>query len=143
MLIKSRSAGGVGCSTQFQYRPFLPLNSPSIVPLNTNIYKMENTYKNTGVRQITLSNALKLIDSDECIYFDINYTYLSGDGNFQHKETINFGDALDDDPDLTIEKFIEQADNYGSFWLYVWSAEQDLKVCTRYQIVDDVTLKPL
>jgi hypothetical protein len=93
-------------------------------------------------RQITLSDALLLIDSDECNKFDIHYRYLEGDANYYVKGNIYYSDAIEDKPELTVEKFIEQADNYGSFWLSVWSGE-DNEEFKMLQVVDDKTFEPL
>jgi hypothetical protein len=93
-------------------------------------------------KQITLSSALLLIDSDECNKFDIHYRYLEGDANYYVKGNIYFSDAIEDNPDLSVEKFIEQADNYGSFWLSVWS-DVDNEEYKMFQIVDDKTFEPL
>lgn len=92
-------------------------------------------------KQITLSDALVLIDSEKVSKFDIHYRYLQGDANNYVKGNIYYSDCLDDDADLTVEKFIEQADNYGSFWLSVWGkTDEDFRML---QIVHDETFEPL
>jgi len=93
-------------------------------------------------KQITLSNALKLIDSDICNSFDIHYCCLKGDANFYVKGNIYYSDAIEYNPELTVEKFIEQADNYGSFFLSIWSGKYN-EVYNVYQIVDNDTFEPL
>jgi len=93
-------------------------------------------------KQITYSDALLLIDSDECRKFDIHYRYLEGDANYYVKGNIYYTDALEDDAELTVEKFISQADNYGSFWLSIWNGD-DLELYKMLQIVDDKTFEPL
>ncbi len=86
--------------------------------------------------QITLSNAIALIDSDDVLAFDIHYTECCDDGQ---KNSIYYSDCLDDDEDLTVEEFIEQADNYGSFWLRI----SDKNTSKTFQIVSDKTFEPL
>jgi hypothetical protein len=93
-------------------------------------------------KQITLSDALLLIDSDECNKFDIHYRYLEGDANYYVKGNIYYSDAIEDNLELTVEKFIEQADNYGSFWLSIWFGE-DNEEFKMLQIVDNETFEPL
>jgi hypothetical protein len=92
--------------------------------------------------QITLSDALLLIDSNECNKFDIHYRILIGGANYYVKGNIYYSDVIEDNPDLTVEKFIEKADNYGSFWLSIWSG-QDNEKYRMFQIVDNITFEPL
>jgi hypothetical protein len=88
--------------------------------------------------QITLPDALKLIDSDDCHRFDIHYRYLEGNV----KGNIYYGDCSDEDPNLTVERWIKEADSYGSFWLSVWYDKINKKTGL-FQIVDDTTFEPL
>lgn len=83
-------------------------------------------------RQIKLSDALLLIKSAKFESFEIHYRFLHGDvkGNVYYS----------DHEELTVEKFIEDADNYGSFWLTIYFDEEKFKM---FQIVDDKTFEPL
>lgn len=97
------------------------------------------TKLNLDKGQITLSDALQLIDSDDCKQFDIHYRY-QGQGNI--RGNIHYCDHLDDNPDATVEKWIKEADNHGSFWLSVWYDNINEK-WKMFQIVDDKTFEPL
>lgn len=89
------------------------------------------------MKQITLTDTLALIDSDACMAFDISYTRLAGDANSAVKTKVDLSYA---DEDLTVEDFIKQADNYGSFFLSIVYVGGDLKV---FQLIDDKTGNPL
>jgi len=93
-------------------------------------------------KQITLQDALILVDSNEVSKFDIHYRHLAGDANYYVKENIYYSDCLEENPDKTIEDFISNADNYGSFWLSVWFGA-DNENYNMFQIVDNENFEPL
>ena len=82
--------------------------------------------------QLTLSDALKLIYKTGIKRIEIHYRVLING----QKGNVYFSDCLADDPGLTVERFIEQADNYGSFWLEINGGDY-------IQIVSDETFEPL
>ena len=78
-------------------------------------------------RQMKLSDALKLIEAlPGDSYFDIHCRMIDSQGKYN----AYYSDALADSPELTIPEFIEQTDNYGSFWL-------SIKGGNFIQLVDD------
>ena len=89
-------------------------------------------------RQITLSNAKKLIDSPICTWFDCHCRKLSGN----HKWNVYMSDDIGENHSL--ENFIkDNDDNYGSFWLSVDFKNNSKIENAMFQILDDVSGKPL
>ncbi len=81
--------------------------------------------------QITLKEAIKLIDSSSETY-SLHTVIIDDNGN---KMPVYSGDYLSESPVNTIESFVKETDNYGSFWLKFYG-EMDL-VVAKYQIVDE------
>lgn len=63
--------------------------------------------------KITIQEALQLIDSDECISFDVHCTIEANGRKFP----VYYSETLEDDPCNNIEKWIKETDNYGSFFM--------------------------
>lgn len=81
--------------------------------------------------QITLKEAIRLIDSSSETY-SFRTVILDDNGN---KIPADCGDHLMSSPVNSIESFVKQTNNYGSFWLKFYG-EMDL-VVAKYQIVNE------
>jgi hypothetical protein len=81
--------------------------------------------------QITLKEAIRLIDSSSETY-SLHTVIINDNGN---KMPVYEGDYLTESHENTIESFVKETNNYGSFWLKFYG-EMDL-VIAKYQIVDE------
>jgi hypothetical protein len=81
--------------------------------------------------QITLKEAIRLIDSSSETY-SLHTVVIDDYGN---KMPIYSYDYLMESPVNTIESFVKETNNYGSFWLEFYG-EMD-SVVAKYQIVDE------
>lgn len=82
------------------------------------------------IDQITLKEAIRLIDlSSEKYSF---HTVILDEND--NKTPVYFGDHLTASPVNTLETFVKETDNYGSFWLKFYD-EFDLCIA-KYQIID-------
>jgi hypothetical protein len=83
------------------------------------------------MEQITLNDALALIDSNSWPHFYIHCRMLTWD--CLYKWNHYFSRAKEDNPKITVSEFIEKTNNYGSFFLTVRNnIEMEM-----YQLIDD------
>lgn len=82
--------------------------------------------------ELTLKEAFAKIQNKECRRFDIHCRMMTPDG---HKYNLHYSEELDDYPEMSIEDFIKETDNYGSFWLTVWGYQED--DVSMFQLIGD------
>lgn len=74
------------------------------------------TMKTLEENQILFSDAMKMIDSDECHTFEIHCRMLTDNG---YKYNRYYSDYAEENEGATPSLFVSTTDNYGSFWLTI------------------------
>lgn len=94
--------------------------------------------KQKDMKQLKLDDALNLIYSEELKQFDVYCRMLTYD---YHKYNLHFSEWLEYYPEKDLPDFINEVDNYGSFWLQQFNEKGEL--IELYQILDNKTGNPL